>query len=130
MSEPNPAAPKLQTFYVYAPDKKEAGVLDKRFSVRPQHLERMSGLISSKVIRQSLSPSTSSCDSSQLILPFPPGFGGVLLDPEDQPTEADPRPRLSGSMMVVEAESIEKVKEIITTDIYYESGVVGTYTTI
>ncbi|TEB37486.1 hypothetical protein FA13DRAFT_1786612 [Coprinellus micaceus] len=101
MSEPNPAAPKLQTFYVYAPDKKEAGVLDKRFSVRPQHLERMSGLISSKVIR----------------------FGGVLLDPEDQPTEADPRPRLSGSMMVVEAESIEKVKEIITTDIYYESGV-------
>lgn len=52
MSDPTPA-PKLQTFYVYAPDKKEDGVLDKRFSVRSQHLERISGLISSKVIRLS-----------------------------------------------------------------------------
>lgn len=49
----------------------------------------------------------------------------MLLDPEAQATEADPRPRLAGSTMVVEAESIEKVQEIITTDIYYESGVVS-----
>lgn len=101
MSDATPDQPKLQTFYVYAPDKKEEGILDKRLSVRSQHLERISSLIASKAIR----------------------FGGVLLDPEAKPTEADPRPRLSGSTLVIEAESIEKVKEIITTDVYYESGV-------
>ena len=52
------------------------------------------------------------------------GFGGILLDPKSEPTEEDPRLRIVGSTMVVEAESIEKARELIESDIYYKTGVV------
>ena len=49
-----------------------------------------------------------------------------MLDPNSEPTEEDPRLRIVGSLMVVEAESIEKVRELIQSDIYYKTGVVCT----
>ncbi|KAF5326610.1 hypothetical protein D9611_000085 [Ephemerocybe angulata] len=101
MSDAPASPPRLQTFLVFAPDGKGEGALDLRYSVRSQHLEGVNALIASKVIR----------------------FGGIILDTNSQPTEADPRLRIAGSTMVFEAESIEKVRELITSDIYYKSGV-------
>ncbi|EAU91564.1 hypothetical protein CC1G_02053 [Coprinopsis cinerea okayama7 len=91
----------LKTFFVYAPDGKGEGALEKRYSVRPQHLAAMQPLLASKVVR----------------------FGGILLDDKNQPTEEDPRLRIIGSTMIVEAESIDKVREIVESDIYYKTGV-------
>ncbi|TFK25552.1 hypothetical protein FA15DRAFT_668438 [Coprinopsis marcescibilis] len=93
----------LRSFFVYAPDGKEEGALELRYSVRPQHLAGIQPLIDSKTIR----------------------FGGILLDDKNQPTEADPRLRIIGSTMVIQAESIEKAKELIESDIYYKTGVVS-----
>jgi uncharacterized protein YciI len=50
-----------------------------------------------------------------------------LLDDKNQPTEEDPRLRIIGSTMIVEAESIDKVREIVESDIYYKTGVVSRF---
>lgn len=123
---PDGTAPQLKTFLVYAPDGKGEAALDRRYSVRPTHLKAIEPLLASKTIRELiiyvmsgfLSPLTNSCLSALL------GFGGIMLDPASQPTEEDPRLRIVGSVMVIEAESIEKVRELVESDIYYKTGVV------
>ena len=53
---------------------------------------------------------------------FCPEFGGALLAPEL--TDESGRKKMTGSLMFYEAESIEEVRKIIESDIYYTSGVV------
>lgn len=48
----------------------------------------------------------------------------MLLDEKNKPTEEDKRLRIVGSTMIFQAESIEKVREIIESDVYYKTGVV------
>jgi len=49
-------------------------------------------------------------------------FGGPLLAPEL--TDEKNRTKMTGSLMFFEAESIEEVRKIVESDIYYTSGVV------
>ena len=49
-------------------------------------------------------------------------FGGALLTPEL--TDENDRKKMTGSLMFFEAESIEEVRKIVESDIYYTSGVV------
>jgi hypothetical protein len=49
-------------------------------------------------------------------------FGGPLLAPEL--TDEKDRAKMIGSLMFCEAESIEEVRKIVESDIYYTSGVV------
>ncbi|KAG6829455.1 hypothetical protein H0H92_004515 [Tricholoma furcatifolium] len=89
----------LHKFMVYAPDYKEEGTFEKRLGVRTTHLEN--------------------------IKPKLGGFirvGGVLLSPESIATP-DAEKKMVGSMFICEAESIEKVREIVESDVYYTSGV-------
>lgn len=48
------AAPTRQRFFVYAPDKTEAGTFEKRLSVRPAHLESAKQRVSDGIIRACL----------------------------------------------------------------------------
>jgi hypothetical protein len=49
-------------------------------------------------------------------------FGGPLLAPEL--IDEKDRAKMIGSLMFCEAESIEEVRKIVESDIYYTSGVV------
>ena len=49
-------------------------------------------------------------------------FGGPLLAPEL--TDENNRTKMTGSLLFFEAESVEEVRKIVESDIYYTSGVV------
>ncbi|KAF7348546.1 YCII domain-containing protein [Mycena venus] len=90
--------PALPRFLVYAPDKTDEGAFERRLSVRSKHLENAAKAISDGVIR----------------------VGGALLTPESL-TGAEKK--MIGSAMIYEAESLEAVKAIVESDIYYTAGV-------
>ena len=55
---------------------------------------------------------------------FRAGFGGPLLAPEL--TDENGRKKMVGSVMFVEVESIQEVRKIVESDLYYTKGVVRT----
>jgi hypothetical protein len=59
MSTPTPT---LHKFLVYAPDKTEAGTLEKRLSVRPKHVELAKEHHADGSIRMQLSPALSAAN--------------------------------------------------------------------
>ncbi|KAI4521882.1 hypothetical protein K525DRAFT_200143 [Schizophyllum commune Loenen D] len=91
------AAPTKHKFLVYAPDRAEEGTFEKRMSVRPAHLENASSLISSGA-----------------------GVVGALGTPE---SVTSPNKKLVGSVLIVEAESIDEVKAKVEADVYYTNDV-------
>lgn len=50
--------------------------------------------------------------------------GGVLLTPQSVETATSDK-KMTGSMLIFQAENIEKIRVIIESDVYYTSGVVG-----
>ena len=50
--------------------------------------------------------------------------GGVILTPESIES-ATSTPKMTGSMLIIQAANIEAVKKVVETDIYYTTGVVG-----
>lgn len=50
--------------------------------------------------------------------------GGVMLTPESIETATSPK-KMTGSMFIMEAESIDAVRNVVQNDIYYTSGVVS-----
>ncbi|KAF7975068.1 hypothetical protein HWV62_16140 [Athelia sp. TMB] len=99
-STESPAAPASHYFVVWAPDRTEEGVFEKRLAVRSHHLENMVDLIGKGVVK----------------------VGGVTLTPESIESAASAM-KMTGSMLVFHAESIDQVKAVIESDIYYTSGV-------
>jgi hypothetical protein len=93
-------APTLHHFLVYAPDKTEEGTFEKRLTVRSKHLENVGVLIGNGVIK----------------------VGGVILTPESIES-ATSTPKMTGSMLIIQATNIEAVKKVVETDIYYTTGV-------
>ncbi|KAJ6469476.1 hypothetical protein C8R45DRAFT_1017182 [Mycena sanguinolenta] len=88
----------LHKFVVYAPDKQDEGAPERRLAVRSKHLEKTSKLISDGVIH----------------------VGGALLSPE---SITGGEKKMVGSCMICQAESLEAVKSLVESDIYYTSGV-------
>ncbi|KAJ7148620.1 hypothetical protein C8R43DRAFT_888729 [Mycena crocata] len=88
----------LHKFLVYAPDKTDAGAVERRLSARPKHLENATKAINAGIIR----------------------VGGALLTPESL-TGADKK--MIGSVIIYQAENIEAVTTMVETDIYYTAGV-------
>ncbi|KAJ7253711.1 hypothetical protein B0H12DRAFT_1017457 [Mycena haematopus] len=88
----------LHKFLVYAPDKTDEGAVERRLSARPTHLENAAKAISAGLIR----------------------VGGAVLTPE---SITGGERKMVGSCLIYEAESLEVVKSIVESDIYYTSGV-------
>ncbi|KAJ7016574.1 hypothetical protein C8F04DRAFT_1105111 [Mycena alexandri] len=88
----------LPRFFVYAPDKTDPDALARRLSVRSKHLELAKEAIDGGSIR----------------------IAGALLTPESVLSEDK---KMIGSMFILQAESLEAVKKMIETDIYYTSNV-------
>lgn len=113
------SSPTKRIFCVYAPDYTTPGTLDIRLSVREEHLKgiaerRSSGIVSMYILLQYRPPTAAHFYRVE--------FGGPLLAPEL--TDENDRKKMIGSLMFYEAESIEKVREVVESDIYYTSGVV------
>ncbi|KAG7090926.1 hypothetical protein E1B28_010000 [Marasmius oreades] len=87
----------LTKFVVYAPDKE--GTLDLRYQVRQRHLDGIVPTVKSGVMK----------------------LGGMMVDPESDVNL--PQKKAIGSLVIYEAESVEQVKRMVETDIYYTSGV-------
>ncbi|KAJ3517644.1 hypothetical protein NLJ89_g372 [Agrocybe chaxingu] len=94
------STPKPKVFVVHAPDRKAEGTLARRLAVRPRHLEGVKPLIDAGTIT----------------------VGGMLLDP-DMPYIEGKSPKGVGSLMIVKAESLEAVRKIVTSDVYYTEGI-------
>ncbi|KAF8489821.1 hypothetical protein F5888DRAFT_1808571 [Russula emetica] len=93
------SSPTKRLFAIYAPDYSDPGTLDRRFAVREEHLKGIGRLRSTGIAK----------------------FGGPLLAPEL--TDEKDKAKMTGSLMFFEAESIEEVRKIVESDIYYTSGV-------
>ncbi|KAH9987461.1 hypothetical protein BJV74DRAFT_773987 [Russula compacta] len=89
------SSPTKHLFAVYAPDYTDPGVLEHRLSVREKHLKDVD-----RMVRE---------------------FGGALLAPEL--IDEGGRKKMTGSLIFYEAESIEEVRNLVESDIYYTSGV-------
>ncbi|KAH9925936.1 uncharacterized protein BXZ73DRAFT_49701 [Epithele typhae] len=87
-------------FIVYAPDMTDEGAFARRLSVRPAHLSAAGEQIKTGVFK----------------------LAGAMLTPESiaSPT-ADKK--MVGSVFVCEAESLQAVRELMESDVYYTSGV-------
>lgn len=53
---------------------------------------------------------------------FFPGAGGGLLRPESNSSDPDARQNIIGSFIIIQAESIEAVWEMLKKEIFYTSG--------
>lgn len=93
-------SPNRQRFFVYAPDKTEEGTFERRLSVRPTHLETAKERTLKGIIR----------------------IGGALLTPESIATPTADK-KMIGSTFICEADTIDEVKALIQSDIYYTAGV-------
>ncbi|KAI0365945.1 hypothetical protein BV20DRAFT_1003324 [Pilatotrama ljubarskyi] len=94
------AAPQRYKFVVYAPDMADEGAFQRRLNVRQAHLQRAKEEIGRGVIK----------------------VAGAMLTPESiQPPTAEKN--MVGSVFICEAPSLEAVRELMESDVYYTSGV-------
>ena len=108
------------TFMVYAPDYTDPETYSRRMAVRQQHLDNAKSLKLQGVMRAHAGLMTSNVIARLTTLP---GIGGGLLAPETHQT-ADKK--LIGSMLVFEMESLEDVRKLVESDVYWTSNVVRT----
>ncbi|PCH39051.1 hypothetical protein WOLCODRAFT_141084 [Wolfiporia cocos MD-104 SS10] len=94
-------APKpLHKFFVWAPDMTDPGAFQRRMSQRPKHLERAKVLYESGFLK----------------------IGGPLLTPESI-ASPNAEKKMTGSIIICEADSIETVRKTWEEDLYYHNGV-------
>nr|GAT55836.1 predicted protein [Mycena chlorophos] len=91
-------APTLHKFFVYAPDKTDEGAGARRMAVRPRHLAGADKLIEQGVIR----------------------VGGATLTPE---SITGGERKMTGSVIIYEAASIEEVRKLVDNDPYFVGNV-------
>ncbi|KAJ3761815.1 hypothetical protein EV361DRAFT_792407 [Lentinula raphanica] len=87
---------KLHKFVLFAPDAKDSG----RSAVQKQHREAMAPFVQSGVVK----------------------VAGMTITPESIEYE-DATVKPFGSCIIYEAESIDVVRKMVESDIYYTSGV-------
>jgi uncharacterized protein YciI len=116
--------PTLHNFILYAPDKTEEGTFEKRLAVRSKHLENISALIGKGVVSAFIQREIMEVvfiNYTELV-----EVGGVMLTPESIEA-ATSSPKMTGSVLILQAENIDVVKKIAETDIYYTTGVVSSF---
>ncbi|KZT69326.1 hypothetical protein DAEQUDRAFT_669892 [Daedalea quercina L-15889] len=94
------SGPTLHKFAVWAPDMTDPEAFSRRMAVRESHLANANKMHESGTLK----------------------LGGGLLAPESIASPNAPF-KLVGSLMVIEADSIESARKIIESDVYYQSGV-------
>ncbi|KAF9651962.1 hypothetical protein BDM02DRAFT_3109693 [Thelephora ganbajun] len=82
-------------FMVYAPDRTDSGTVQRRLELRPEHLGRIGTLVKNGALK---------------VL-------GPTLTPESVLPGAEQK--MSGSLLIAEASSIEEVRNLVESDVYY-----------
>ncbi|KAI0667082.1 hypothetical protein C8Q78DRAFT_983090 [Trametes maxima] len=94
------AAAQRHKFLVYAPDMADEGALQRRLSVRQAHLARAKEEEAKGVVK----------------------LGGALLTPDSIVSQTAEK-KMVGSVFICEAESVDAVRKLMESDVYYTSGV-------
>ncbi|VDB90507.1 unnamed protein product [Peniophora sp. CBMAI 1063] len=95
-----PTTPSVKhKFVVWAPDQADA--LTRRLSVRSSHLETAGKLKQDGILL----------------------YGGAMLTPESVAAIQPSEKKMTGSMLLFEAESIDTVRELVEKDVYYVNNV-------
>ncbi|TEB37487.1 hypothetical protein FA13DRAFT_1705674 [Coprinellus micaceus] len=115
------ARPTPKYFFVYAPDKTEAGTFERRMSVRPKHLETAHERTGQGLIRM-LDTVVNSVHAALTIPPPSLVLEAACSTPESIASPDAPK-KLIGSTFIYQAESLEEVKKLVESDVYYQSGV-------
>ncbi|ETW80083.1 hypothetical protein HETIRDRAFT_322307 [Heterobasidion irregulare TC 32-1] len=92
--------PVKHTFIVYAPDKTDPGANARRLAVRPAHIERAATMKQEGYMK----------------------LGGAILTPESIASESAEK-KMTGSVLFFHAETIDKVRKTVESDVYYTSNV-------
>ena len=95
MSTTTPQPPSQNEWLIHIPD--HASSLSKRLAARPAHLTNLKPRIA----------------SGQVV------FGGATLSSQPQPGE---QPQMTGSMMLIKAETEEEVRNLLQEDEYTKQG--------
>ena len=95
-------------------------------AVRSHHLENLVNLIGKGVVSEFRQIKRWTFSSSLMLYTE---VGGVTLTPESIESATSAK-KMTGSMLVFHAESIDKVKAVIESDIYYTTGVVSAFRSI
>ncbi|KAI0800364.1 hypothetical protein C8Q74DRAFT_1191709 [Fomes fomentarius] len=94
------ATPLSHKFIVYAPDMADEGALQRRLNVRSAHLDKAREQIARGTIK----------------------VAGAMLTPDSIASPAAEK-KMVGSVFICEADSLEAVRQLVESDVYYESGV-------
>ncbi|KNZ77762.1 hypothetical protein J132_03820 [Termitomyces sp. J132] len=90
----------VNRFFVYAPDRKDPDTHVKRHAVRPQHFAEIKPHIDGGTVQ----------------------VAGMVLS-SDQTEATKGQKKAEASMLIVKADTIDEVKQLIERDVYYTSGV-------
>lgn len=106
-------------FMAYCPDKTDEGAPARRAEVRERHLANAKELENKGVISESNSVRLRFMTSEHV----GEEFGGALVSPDTLDKQLTDQ-KMVGSMIIVEAESLQKCMDLIKSDIYYTTRVV------
>ncbi|KAH6914211.1 hypothetical protein BKA70DRAFT_1421002 [Coprinopsis sp. MPI-PUGE-AT-0042] len=101
--EASDPARKLYKYIIWAPDCTDAGALDRRYSVREKHLCEIGPFLNKSV-----------------------KVGGMLVAPGTEGDNGTRRRQAVGSVLIVEAESIDEVEKLVKNDVYWSANVAST----
>lgn len=104
-------------FVVWAPDQADA--LLRRLKVREAHLKGAGKLREEGILCMCMVSLPILAELSLEIV-----YGGATLTPESVAAIQPSEKKMTGSMLVIEADSIDVVREIVEKDVYYVNGVV------
>ncbi|TBU31944.1 hypothetical protein BD311DRAFT_775874 [Dichomitus squalens] len=99
MSSQAENVPLRHKFVVYAPDMSDDGAFQRRLSVRQAHLDNAAEQAKQGIVK----------------------LGGAMLTPQSIAPNAEKK--MVGSLFICEADSLETVRSLMESDIYYTSGV-------
>ena len=111
-------------FAVYAPDCSDAQAFTRRLRVRELHLEGAKAATEGGLLSIILPITCSTVKFANELWRPNLEIGGAILTP-DSLTGGEKK--LVGSILIFEGETIEEIREMVTNDIYYTSGVVSSH---
>ncbi|OAL70782.1 hypothetical protein A7D00_5111 [Trichophyton violaceum] len=106
------SAPSKKEWIVMLPDK--PGMLAKRVGVRNTHLQNLGPILESGFLKMGALTSLAAAAAAA-------AAAGLTLD--HHPAEGENPPPMNGSTLIVAAEGVEEIREILSKDIYATSGV-------
>ena len=117
MSFQSKNTPALHKFIVYAPDMSDEDAFQRRLCVRRSHLDGAKSQARKGVISKHLDI------AQEHLLTYLAELAGAMLTPES--ISPNTEKKMVGTVLLCESDSLDTVRSLVESDIYYTSGVVS-----